>query len=98
MAKIDPKKFIPQNKQENKGLSSQRVSVSSGVSSGSTPNINPSSINPEENGNQSPKTLLSEVIEIRKNLLSILKLIRKDSSLLKKSEERKRKEREQQKF
>jgi len=98
MAKIDPKKFIPQNKQENKGLSSQRVSVSSGVSSGSTPNINPSSINPEGNGNQSPKTLLSEVIEIRKNLLSILKLIRKDSSLLKKSEERKRKEREQQKF
>jgi len=98
MAKIDPKKFIPQNKQENKGLSSQRVSVSSGVSSGSTPNINPSSINPEGNENRSPKTLLSEVIEIRKNLLSILKLIRKDSSLLKKSEERKRKEREQQKF
>ncbi len=98
MAKIDTNKFIPQNRTENRGLSSQRVSVSSGVSSGSTPNINPSDVKPEGNENQSKKTLLSEVIEIRKNLLLILKLVKGNNSLLKKSEERQRKEQEQQKF
>jgi len=98
MAKIDTNKFIPQNRTENRGLSSQRVSVSSGISSGSTPNINPSDVKPEGNENQSKKTLLSEVIEIRRNLLLILKLVKGNNSLLKKSEERQRKEQEQQKF
>jgi murein DD-endopeptidase MepM/ murein hydrolase activator NlpD len=98
MAKIDTNKFRPQNRTENRGLSSQRVSVSSGVSSGSTPNINPSDVKPEENETQPKKTLLSEVIEIRRNLLLILKLVKGNNSLLKKSEERQRKEQEQQKF
>jgi murein DD-endopeptidase MepM/ murein hydrolase activator NlpD len=98
MAKIDTNKFIPQNRTENRGLSSQRVSVSSGVSSGSAPNINPSDVKPEGSENQPKKTLLLEVIDIRKNLLLILKLVKGNNSLLKKSEERQRKEQEQQKF
>lgn len=97
MAKIDPNKFIPQNKTENKGLSSQRVSVSSGISNTPSSNLNPSDVKLDGNENQ-PKTLLSEVVNIRKNVLSILKLVRSNSSLLKKSEERKRKEEEKKKF
>lgn len=97
MAKIDPNKFIPQNKTENKGLSSQRVSVASGVGNNPSSNLNPSEVKPEGNKNQ-PKTLLSEVIEIRKNVLLIQRLLTRNSSLLKKSEERKRKEEEKKKF
>lgn len=97
MAKINSNKFIPQNKTENKGLSSQRVSIASGIGNISSSSLNPSDVKPEGNKNQ-PKTLLSEVIEIRKNTLSILKIIKGNSSLLKKSEERKRKENERKKF
>ena len=97
MAKINSNKFIPQNKTENEGLSSQRVSIASGIGNISSSSLNPSDVKPEGNKNQ-PKTLLFEVIEIRKNTLSILKIIKGNSSLLKKSEERKRKENERKKF
>ena len=100
MAVIDSKKLLPPSKTTGSALTTQKFLVPiSNIKPKSSAIIRASDITPVENERVGGgKTLLGEVIQIRKNVISIQKIIGDNNTLFKKSEERKRKLLEKEKF
>ena len=100
MAVIDSKKLLPPSKSTGSALTTQKFLVPiSNTKVKSSAIVRASDITPVENERVGGgKTLLGEVIQIRKNVISIQKVIADNNTLFKKSEERKRKLLEKEKF
>ena len=100
MAVIDSKKLLPPSKSTGSALTTQKFLVPiSNIKVKSSAIIKASDITPVENERVGGgKTLLGEFIQIRKNFVSIQKIIADNNSLFKKDEERKRKLLEKEKF
>ena len=100
MAVIDSKKLLPPSKSTGSALTTQKFLVPiSNIKVKSSAIVRASDITPVENERVGGgKTLLGEVIQIRKNVISIQKVIADNNTLFKKSEERKRKLLEKEKF
>jgi len=100
MAVIDSKKLLPPSKSTGSALTTQKFLVPiSNIKVKSSAIVRASNVTPVENERVGGgKTLLGEVIQIRKNVISIQKVIADNNTLFKKSEERKRKLLEKEKF
>jgi hypothetical protein len=100
MAVIDSKKLLPPSKSTGSAVDTQKFLVPiSNIKVKSSAIIKASDITPVENERVGgEKTLLGEFIQIRKNFVSIQKIIADNNSLFKKDEERKRKLLEKEKF
>jgi len=100
MAVIDSKKLLPPSKSTGSAVDTQKFLVPiSNIKPNSSAIVRASDITPVENERVGgEKTLLGEFIQIRKNFVSIEKVIADNNTLFKKSEERKRKLLEKEKF
>jgi murein DD-endopeptidase MepM/ murein hydrolase activator NlpD len=100
MAVIDSKKLLPPSKSTGSALTTQKFLVPiSNIKVKSSAIVGASDITPVENERVGGgKTLLGEFIQIRKNFVSIQKIIGDNNTLFKKGEEGKRKLLEKEKF
>lgn len=100
MAVIDSKKLLPPSKSSGSALATQKFLVPvSNIKVKSSAIVKASDITPEvKEGGDNKKTLLGEVIQIRKNVISIQKIIGDNNAIFKRVEEQKRKLLENEKF
>lgn len=100
MAVIDSKKLLPPAKSSGSALATQKFLVPvSNIKVKSSAIIKASDITPNEKSKDAAgKLVLSEVSQIRENILSIQRVIGSNTTLLQQSEERKRKLSEKEKF
>ena len=101
MATIDSKKLLPPSKSSENVLASQKFLVPiSNIRVKSSAIIGPSGLKPLEKSNDisSGKIVISEILQIHENLVNIQKIFENNVSLVQKSEERKRKFLEKEKF
>jgi hypothetical protein len=101
MAVIDSKKLLPPSKSSGNALATQKFLVPiSNIKVKSSAIIKASDIKPLEKteGGGGGKIVLSNVLQIRENIVSIQRVIGSNTTLLQKSEERKRKLLEKEKF
>jgi len=100
MAVIDSKKLLPPSKSSGSALTTQKFLVPiSNIKVKSSAIIKSSDITPEiKEGGDNKKTLLGEIVHIRKNAISIQKIIGDNNAIFKKAEEQKRKLLEKEKF
>ena len=100
MAVIDSKKLLPSSKSSGSALATQKFLVPvSNIKAKSSAIVKASDIAPEvKESGDNKKTLLGEVIQIRKNVISIQKIIGDNNAIFKRVEEQKRKLLENEKF
>ena len=100
MAVIDSKKLLPPSKSSGSALATQKFLVPvSNIKVKSSAIVKASDITSEiKEGGDNKKTLLGEVIQIRKNVISIQKIIGDNNAIFKRAEEQKRKLLEKEKF
>ena len=100
MAVIDSKKLLPSSKSSGSALATQKFLVPvSNIKAKSSAIVKASDIVPEvKESGDNKKTLLGEVIQIRKNVISIQKIIGDNNAIFKRVEEQKRKLLENEKF
>ena len=100
MAVIDSKKLLPSSKSSGSALATQKFLVPvSNIKAKSSAIVKASDIAPEvKESGDNKKTLLGEVIQIRKNVISIQKIIGDNNAIFKRVEEKKRKLLENEKF
>ena len=100
MAVIDSKKLLPPSKSSGNALATQKFLVPiSNIKVKSSAIIKASDIKPlEKTEGGGGKIVLSNVLQIRENIVSIQRVIGSNTTLLQKSEERKRKLLEKEKF
>ena len=100
MAVIDSKKLLPSSKSSGSALATQKFLVPvSNIKAKSSAIVKASDIVPEvKESGDNKKTLLGEVIQIRKNVISIQKIIGDNNAIFKRVEEKKRKLLENEKF
>ena len=100
MTVIDSKKLLPPSKSSGSALDTQKFLVPvSNIKAKSSAIVKASDITPDvKEGGDNKKTLLGEVIQIRKNVISIQKIIGDNNLIFKKTEERKRKLLERERF
>lgn len=101
MAVIDSKKLLPPAKSSGSALATQKFLVPiSNIKVKSSAIIRASDIKPSEKSDDGGggKIVLSEVLQIRENITSIQRVIVSNTTILRQSEERKRKLLEKEKF
>lgn len=100
MAVIDSKKLLPPSKSSGSALATQKFLVPvSNIKVKSSAIVKASDITPEvKESGDNKRTLLGEVIQIRKNVISIQKIIGDNNAIFKRAEEQKRKLLENEKF
>ena len=100
MAVIDSKKLLPPSKSSGSALTTQKFLVPvSNIKVKSSAIVKASDITPEiKEGGDNKKTLLGEIVQIRKNVISVQKIIGDNNAIFKRAEEQKRKLLEKEKF